>query len=89
VKRILSDAFERARTILKTERVGLDRLAAALLERETLDGNEVDMVLAGKALPPMTTTKPPEPAPPAGPQRGRSTPARGVLGSPPPEPAGA
>ena len=91
VKRILSDAFERARTILKTERARLDRLAAALLERETLDGDEVDLVLAGKAsAADDDPTEPPErPRHPSGPQRGRSTPARGVLGSPPPEPAGA
>jgi len=90
VKRILSGAFENARTILNTHRDGLDRLAAALLERETLDGSDVDLVLAGKQLPPLA--KGPTPAsPPATPQRGRSTPARGsgVLGTPPPEPAGA
>jgi len=91
LKRILSDAFERARTILTTNREALDKLAAALLERETLDGAEVDLVLAGKPLPPMTSPRTPsrEAASPMGPQRGRSTPARGVLGSPPPEPAGA
>jgi cell division protease FtsH len=88
VKTILADAFERARSILTTHREDLDRLAAALLERETLDREEVDLVLAGKPLPPLSPS--PTPAPPqAGPPRGRSTPQRGVLGSPPPEPAGA
>jgi cell division protease FtsH len=89
VKRILSDAFEQARTVLTTHRDGLDKLAAALLERETLDGADVDLVLAGKALPPLTPPPAPATPPATGPQRGRATPARGVLGSPPPEPAGA
>jgi cell division protease FtsH len=89
VKRILSDAFETARTILTTQREGLERLAASLLERETLDGEQVNLVLAGKSLPPLMPPPAPATNAPAGPQRGRPTPARGVLGSPPPEPAGA
>ncbi|MGH7646358.1 MAG: ATP-dependent zinc metalloprotease FtsH, partial [Gemmatimonadales bacterium] len=37
VKRILSGAYESAREVLSARRGGLDALAAALLERETLD----------------------------------------------------
>jgi cell division protease FtsH len=90
VKRILNDAFERARTVLTQRRDALDRLAAALLERETLDREDVELVVAGKPLPPV----PPPPAAPAAPSAETGTrekaPARGpVLGSPPPEPAGA
>src|SRR3989475_4475616 len=90
VKRILGDAYERAKTVLLERRDALDRLAAALLERETLDREEVELVVAGKPLPPV----PPPPAAPAAPPAGGTTraktPARGpVLGSPPPEPAGA
>ena len=90
VKRILGDAYERAKTVLLDRRDALDRLAAALLERETLDREEVEMVVAGKPLPPV----PPPPAAPAAPSAEgttrEKTPARGpVLGSPPPEPAGA
>src|SRR5437870_1519640 len=91
VKRILGDAFERARTIVADHRAALDRLASALLERETLDREEVEMVVAGKPLPPV----PPPPAAPAAPSaegtaREKTPAARGpVLGSPPPEPAGA
>src|SRR3989449_7410445 len=61
VKRILGDAFERAKTVLIDHRDALDRLAAALLERETLDREEVEMVVAGKPLPPVP---PPRPHPP-------------------------
>jgi cell division protease FtsH len=90
VKRILNDAFERARSVLTERRDALDRLAAALLERETLDREDVELVVAGKPLPPLPPP-PPAPATPSaeGTPREKAT-ARGpVLGSPPPEPAGA
>src|SRR5437773_1603300 len=91
VKRILGDAYERAKAVLIERRDALDRLAAALLERETLDREEVELVVAGKPLPPVP---PPPPAPAApsaeGTTREKTPAARGpVLGSPPPEPAGA
>ena len=90
MKRILNDAYERARRVITEHRDALDRLAAALLERETLDRADVELVVAGKPLPPV----PPPPAAPAAPSAESATrektPARGpVLGSPPPEPAGA
>jgi cell division protease FtsH len=90
VKRILNDAFERARTVLTERRDALDRLASALLERETLDREEVELVVAGKPLPPVPPP-PPAPATPSTEGAGREkAPGRGpVLGSPPPEPAGA
>src|SRR5213083_673590 len=91
LKRILSEAYERAKAVLIERRDALDRLAAALLERETLDREEVELVVAGKPLPPVP---PPPPAPAApsaeGTTREKTPAARGpVLGSPPPEPAGA
>jgi len=91
LKRILSEAYERARTIISDHRAALDRLASALLERETLDRDEVELVVAGKALPPVVPPAPATPQPaPEGAQIKEKTPARGpVLGSPPPEPAGA
>jgi cell division protease FtsH len=91
VKRILTNAFSEATRILTERRPALDRLAAALLERETLDRDEVELVVAGKPLPPQA-------ARPLFPPRGGDAPAkekdqpqgaRGVLGNPPPEPAGA
>ena len=90
VKRILGDAYETAKTVVLEHRDGLDRLAAALLERETLDREDVELVVAGKPLPPV----PPPPAAPPAPSgegaREKAPAQRGpVLGSPPPEPAGA
>jgi cell division protease FtsH len=91
LKRLLGEAYERARAILTEHRDQLDRLAEALLERETLDREEVDLIMAGKPLPPIAP--PPPPAAPAtapGDRAKDKAPARGpVLGSPPPEPAGA
>jgi cell division protease FtsH len=89
VKRILGDAYQHARTVLTTHRDALDQLAAALLERETLDRDQVDLVVAGKTLPPVAPSTPPV-AQPSGTPRGKPGGVRGgVLGSPPPEPAGA
>ncbi|HYT71201.1 MAG TPA: ATP-dependent zinc metalloprotease FtsH [Gemmatimonadales bacterium] len=88
VKRVLTDAYEQARNILADYRAALDRLAATLLERETLDREEVEAVVAGKTLPPVAPAAPPPVAADGG--QKEKAPARGpVLGSPPPEPAGA
>jgi len=89
LKRILSEAYERARTILTEQRDALDRLAASLLERETLDREEVETVVAGRQLAPVAPPAVPT-APPSAEGSKDKAPARGpVLGSPPPEPAGA
>ena len=44
--RILREAQERCRAILKAERNGLDLVARALLEHETIEGAEVDRLLS-------------------------------------------
>src|SRR5207302_1432710 len=44
LKRLLGEAYEHARDIVTKHRDQLDRLAAALLERETLDREEGDLV---------------------------------------------
>jgi hypothetical protein len=58
VKRILDEAYVRARKTLEENRELLQRIAEALLERETLDREEVDLLAAGKPLPELKTTKP-------------------------------
>ncbi|TMM22898.1 MAG: ATP-dependent zinc metalloprotease FtsH [Actinobacteria bacterium] len=46
VERLLKEANERAMTLLSDHRVALDKVAALLLERETIDGSDV-MAAAG------------------------------------------
>jgi len=55
VKRILDEAHDRARVILEEERDLLERIAQALLERETLDREEIQLLSEGNPLPPMET----------------------------------
>jgi cell division protease FtsH len=47
VRDLLQEALDRALAILATRRAALDRVAAALLERETLSGEELRALLAG------------------------------------------
>ncbi len=45
VRRLLMDAYERAKTLLRRNLAALHRVAEALLERESLDGTEIDQIL--------------------------------------------
>jgi len=51
VKRIVSEQFERARNILEKHREKVEIMAAALLERETIDAEEFEMLMEGRELP--------------------------------------
>jgi len=91
VKRLIDEAYEKARNILAEHRELLDRMAAALLERETIDRDDVDLLGAGKPLPPRELPSSPSPVPaPASPGRTEPSTVRPpILGAPPAEPAGA
>jgi len=52
VKRIVNTGMKKAEKILKDNMDILDRLSAALLEREILDGEEIDKIIKGETLPP-------------------------------------
>ncbi|MBL0177304.1 MAG: ATP-dependent zinc metalloprotease FtsH [Ignavibacteria bacterium] len=56
VRAIVIKGMDRAASILKAERVILDRLAEALLEREILDSDEIDRTIRGEELPPVLRT---------------------------------
>ena len=58
VKRIINNAYSRARVIIEKHSAALVKVAELLLEREVLDGNEVRTVLDGGDLPPMATRPP-------------------------------
>ena len=51
VKRIVMDEFERARKILEDNRERVETLAAALLERESIDAEQFKLLMAGEDLP--------------------------------------
>lgn len=46
VRRIIDESYARAKSLLEANRERLDRLALALLERKTLDGDEVREIVA-------------------------------------------
>jgi cell division protease FtsH len=53
VKKIVTACMKRADKILEGNTDKLHLLANALLEREILDGEEIDRVLRGETLPPL------------------------------------
>ena len=55
VKRTLDEAYELAQEVLERERELLDSIAQALLERETLDRGQVELLSQGDALPPLSS----------------------------------
>ncbi len=55
VSRILTENYDSARRELEEHRDVLDRIAEALLERETLEANDLQALLEGRALDPLPT----------------------------------
>src|SRR6187399_1138870 len=51
VRRIVEEQYERARKVIRENRDKLDRLAEALLERETLDSEEIQAAIDHRELP--------------------------------------
>lgn len=51
VRRIVTDNYKIARKILEENKEVLERIAEALLERETLDAREIESLIEGKKLP--------------------------------------
>ena len=90
VKRLVDEAYAKAMQIVNANRELLDRIALALLERETIDREDLDRLLKGDPLPPRVLA--PEPFNPQTPPPSKpaAQPARApILGAPPAEPAGA
>ena len=53
IEQVLGRMYDQARTLLSDNRDTLDRIAEALLERETLENRELDLLLKGEPLPPL------------------------------------
>ena len=65
IRRFVDEAYAQAREILTEHLDDLNKLASALLEYETLTGDEIKSLLAGQVLPPRDpapeTVKPEKP----------------------------
>ncbi|HEU5175645.1 MAG TPA: ATP-dependent zinc metalloprotease FtsH, partial [Gemmatimonadaceae bacterium] len=88
VKRVITVAYERAKEVIAHNLELLKLIAGALLERETLTREDIEMISRGDALPPRTPGQaPPKPLPPAAPvpEPRRANPP--LLGGPEPSPA--
>ena len=79
VRRIVNEQYERAKKILLERRESLDKIADALLEYETLDLADVDVLLAGGAI---NRPPPPKSPPPPSATTGEKEKAKkgGILG---------
>jgi cell division protease FtsH len=90
VKRLVDEAYSRASSILSQDRELLDRIAQALLDRETIDREDLDRLVKNQPLPPRSSPIEPAVAPSNTAAKPGATPARApILGAPPAEPAGA
>jgi cell division protease FtsH len=88
VKRVIDNAYERAKQTLQANLELLHAVAAALLERETLTREDIEMLSRGEQLPPRATGAPPTaPAPTTQPVLEPKRSAPPLLGGPEPSPA--
>jgi cell division protease FtsH len=88
VRKIVTDQFARARTLLVENKAALDRIAEALLEWETLDGADVEALFAGHALHkahPVPPARPVEPKRPEVKEKSKILDALGGLTAPVPK----
>ncbi len=60
VKRIVTEAYDKAMELLRDNMDTLHAIAEALLERETITGVELDAIIRGETLPPMSNGKAPK-----------------------------
>ena len=58
IKRILDTSYAGARRVLEENRDLLDSIAEALLERETLDADDIKLLDSGQPLPPLAEPEP-------------------------------
>ena len=52
IRRFVDEGYQRAKKLLSENMENLHRIAGALLERETVSGDEIDMLMRGETLPP-------------------------------------
>jgi cell division protease FtsH len=84
VTQILSRMYDEAKELLAENRSLLDRVGEALLERETLEGAELLLLVKGEPLPPLRVPVVPKPGPP--PERVKAEPSKTFPGEKLPDP---
>jgi cell division protease FtsH len=90
VKRFIDEAYRKATHILTSHRELLERIALTLLDRETIDRDDLERIVRGETLPPRPTSLPPAAPVASAPAKPAPAPrAQGILGAPGAEPAGA
>jgi cell division protease FtsH len=89
VKRLIDEAYARAMQIISENRELLDRIAVALLDRETIDREDLDRLVKNLPLPPRNLSPDPAAANPPVAKPGVAPSRAPILGAPPAEPAGA
>jgi cell division protease FtsH len=87
VKKFVMTGYQRAKDILNTHRDVLVRIAEALLVRESLDANEVKLLIEGKPLPELVRPAPTKPTEEETTEVLKPQPAGGVPGRERPQPA--
>lgn len=56
VRRYIDEAYQSAYQLIDSHKDAMHRIAAALLERETIDAEEVKLLIEGRELPPMRSS---------------------------------
>ena len=56
VRRLIDEAYQSAYSLVETHQPAMHRIANALLERETIDAEEVRLLIEGKELPEMRSS---------------------------------
>ena len=72
VRYLLTESYDRAKNHLLEHRGALDRIATALLERETLNREQLELLLENRELPPLAPVEPGRPARPEGEAEGEA-----------------
>jgi len=86
IRRIVSESYERAKTLLSENLDTLHRIAQALLERETLEEEDINRLIKGEELAPLLEK--PEPAPQSEPEKEKKKKPEVAPGVIKPEPVG-
>jgi cell division protease FtsH len=88
VKRVIDHAYNRAKAVLTEHLELLHKVAKALLERETLTREDIEVLRRNEQLPPRTPTMPPPTAPaPLIPPMAEPRRMPPIIGGPEPSPA--